>query len=216
MAIASVAEDSKDLERSLDLPMSDVINIDGKKVLVKHAIFTWSNFISLSRVLIGIPIVLLHFHNGLQVDAWILALIAYAILSDYLDGLVARLTREISELGKILDPIADKLLAFILFVYTVWLGWIPLWFFLLGVVRDLLIMLGSYYIKKVRGKVAMSTLSGKISVNVLAAYWIAVFFFRDAQEVHSVFMIGSLVMMAISFVAYFRRYQMILRGAEFN
>ena len=196
--------------------MKEVINVDGKKVLVRNDIFTWSNLISLSRVLVTVPIIYLHYQNNKEMTTLIVILIMYGVISDYLDGLVARKRNEISELGKILDPVADKVMAFFLFFYTVWLGWIPFWFFIIGVIRDICIMTGSGYIKSRRGKVAMSTMSGKISVNVLALYWIAVFFFQQAATVHNVLMIASLIMMAISFVHYFYRYKMILEGAEFN
>lgn len=196
--------------------MKEVINVDGKKVLVRNDIFTWSNLISLTRVLVTIPIIYVHYTNNQEINFLVTILIAYGVLSDYLDGLVARLRNEISELGKMLDPIADKMMAFMLFFYTVMLGWIPVWFFVIGVSRDLLIMLGSGYIKKKRGKVAMSTMSGKISVNVLAFYWISVFFYPGASEIHIILMMCSLVIMAISFVDYFYRYKMILEGAEFN
>ena len=196
--------------------MKEVIHVDGKKVLVRNDIFTWSNLISLTRVLVSVPIIYIHYQNNKEVTQLVTILIIYGAISDYLDGLVARLRNEISELGKMLDPIADKVMAFLLFFYTVWLGWIPLWFFLIGVVRDLLIMLGSWYIKKERGKVAMSTMSGKISVNVLGLYWISVFFFPDAGGAHVILMICSLIIMVISFVDYFYRYKMILDGAEFN
>src|SRR5690625_5456586 len=83
----------------------------------------------------------------------------YRVASDYLDGLVARWKNEISELGKILDLVADKLMAFFLFLYTVMLGWIPVWYFVIGVIRDLCIMTGSLIIKKRSGKVAMSIMS---------------------------------------------------------
>lgn len=196
--------------------MKEVINVDGKKVLVRNDIFTWSNLISFTRVLVTIPIIYLHYENNQEVNYLVTILIAYGGLSDYLDGLVARLRNEISELGKMLDPIADKVMAFMLFFYTVMLGWIPLWFFVIGVIRDILIMVGSGYIKKERGKVAMSTMSGKISVNVLALYWMSVFFFPEASEAHTILMMCSLVIMAISFVDYFYRYKQILDGAEFN
>lgn len=196
--------------------MKEVIHVDGKKVLVRHDIFTWSNLISFTRVLVTIPIIYVHYQNNKEVTQLVTLLIVYGAISDYLDGLVARLRNEISELGKMLDPIADKVMAFFLFFYTVWLGWIPLWFFLIGVVRDLLIMIGSWYIKKERGKVAMSTMSGKISVNVLGLYWMSEFFFPDAGNAHDILMICSLIIMAISFVDYFYRYKMILDGAEFN
>ncbi len=196
--------------------MKEVINVDGKKVLVRDDIFTWSNLISFSRVLVTIPIIYLHYENNREISLLVTLLIFYGALSDYLDGWVARLRNEISELGKILDPVADKVMAFFLFFYTVWLGWIPLWFFVVGVIRDLFIIMGSGYIKSKRGKVAMSTMTGKISVNVLALYWISVFFFREATSIHSILMMASLAMMIVSFVHYFYRYKMILEGADFN
>ncbi|TVQ68195.1 MAG: CDP-alcohol phosphatidyltransferase family protein [Balneolaceae bacterium] len=196
--------------------MGEFTNIDGKKVLVKDDILTLSNLISLSRVLVVIPVIWIHTGNEREVNALIWALIGYGIFSDYLDGLAARLRNEISELGKVLDPVADKLMAFFLFLYTVWIGWIPLWFFAVGVLRDLLIMAGSAQIKKRRGKVAMSIMSGKISVNILAAYWMAVFFFRDAVMVHELLMYLSLLAMIYSFINYVIRYRQILDGAEFN
>ncbi len=196
--------------------MREAANIDGKKILVKDDILTWSNLISLSRVLIVIPIIYLHIQNNYQANAAIVLLIIYGVISDYLDGLVARWRDEISELGKILDPIADKLLAFFLFLYTVAIGWIPVWYFVIGVARDLLIMAGSGHIKKRRGKVAMSIMSGKISVNIMAIYWLAVFFLRDATDLHNFLMLVSVAFMIYSFIEYVIRYRQIINGADFN
>jgi CDP-diacylglycerol--glycerol-3-phosphate 3-phosphatidyltransferase len=196
--------------------MREAANIDGKKVLVRDDIYTWSNFISLTRVLVVFPIIWLHIQNDYQVDGLIWALIIYGVVSDYLDGLVARWRNEISELGKVLDPIADKVMAFFLFLYTVWLGWIPIWYFALGVTRDLLIMAGSAHIKKKRGKVAMSIMSGKVSVNIMAIYWISVFFFPEAGTAHKYLMVVSAILMVVSFIEYKKRYYEIINGAEFN
>ncbi len=196
--------------------MSHESNIDGKKLLVKDHIVTWSNFISLTRVIIVVPIIMIHIENDRQINYAIVLLIAYGVLSDYLDGLVARKRDEISEMGKVLDPVADKLMAFFLFLYVVLLGWIPYWYFMIGVARDLTIMAGSAHIKKVRGKVAMSIMSGKISVNVMALYWISVFFFREADRVHTWLLWISVAFMVYSFVDYWIRYKKIMDGADFN
>lgn len=191
-------------------------NIDGKKVFVSKAILTWSNFISVTRVLVVAPIIYLHIQNNYSMDIWIVALILYGVISDFLDGWVARWRNERSEFGKILDPIADKLMAFFLFLYTVLLGWIPIWYFIIGVSRDLLIMSGSAHIKRKRGKVAMSIMSGKISVNAMALYWMSVFFFRDAVVAHRYLLIFSVALMIYSFVEYTIRYRRIINGADFN
>lgn len=196
--------------------MGEAVNIDGKKVVVRDDIYTWSNLVSFSRVLVAFPVIYLHIQNDYQINALITALVIYGGFSDYLDGLVARWRNEISELGKVLDPVADKLMAFFLFMYTLWLGWIPIWYFILGVIRDVVIMAGSAHIKKKRGKVAMSTMSGKVSVNAMALYWISVFFFPEFEPVHQFLLVISVILMVISFIEYKQRYYKIINGAEFN
>ena len=205
---------SQDIE--INKGLTTQANIDGKKIEVSGNIWTWSNVISVSRSLIVIPIIYLHDTNGHEVTPLILGLIFYGVFSDYLDGLVARKTNTISEFGKMMDPISDKICATALFLYTVWLGWIPLWFLVFSMVRDGMIMLGSYYIRRKYHKVAMSIMSGKISVNVMALYWLTVFFFRDATNVH-LFLLGcSVLIMLFSLFDYFNRYRMIMKGAQFN
>lgn len=196
--------------------MVDNTNIDGKTVQVSGRVFTLSNLISFSRFLVAIPVIYLHIQNDYQYDTTIIVLILYAGISDYLDGLVARKTNTVSEVGKMIDPVSDKLCAAALFVYTVWLGWVPLWFLILNVFRDSFIMIGSSFIKIKYGKVAMSIMSGKIAVNVLAFYWIAVFFFRDATQVHNWLLYICTFVMVYSFFDYFNRYRKIMQGAKFN
>lgn len=196
--------------------MREAANVDGKKVLVRDDIFTWANLISLSRILVVFPIIWMHMQNDQQVNLWITLLIIYGAISDYLDGLVARWRDERSEMGKIMDPVADKVMAFFLFLYTVVIGWIPVWYFALGVARDLMIMAGSAHIKRKRGKVAMSIMSGKVSVNIMALYWLSVFFFREAETAHTFLMMVSVAMMFVSFIEYKRRYYKIIKGADFN
>ena len=196
--------------------MSIQNNIDGKRVEVSGKVFTISNLISFSRILLVLPVLYRHYTNDFTYDIYIIALIAYGVISDYLDGFVARKTNTISEVGKMIDPISDKIAAGLLFIYTAIIGWIPLWFLWLFIIRDLLILLGSSFIKVRYGKVAMSTLSGKISVNVISIYWISVFFFRKALVVHTVLLWASVIIMSFSFIMYLLRYRNIMKGAKFN
>lgn len=196
--------------------MAELHNIDRQKVDVKQVLFTWSNLISFSRILVALPIVYLHYTNGQEITWTIKILVFYGIISDYLDGFVARLTNQISEWGKVLDPVADKFCAFLLFLYAVYIDLIPLWFFITEIVRDVIIMTGSLYIRKLRGKVAMAEMSGKVSVNALGLYWLAVFFYPGAEAVHLVLMGNSLALMFFSFFDYLHRFNEIRKGVKFN
>jgi phosphatidylglycerophosphate synthase len=191
-------------------------NTEQDQIVVKNILFTWSNLISLTRVFIAAPIIYLHYTNGGQITLPIILLVFYGIFSDYLDGIVARRTGQVSEWGKILDPIADKATAFFLFFYAVVIGRIPVWFFVVAIVRDVLIMAGSIYIQRTRGKVAMAVMSGKVSVNALAAYWISVFFFPEAVGFQLFFMGCSLALMLFSFMDYVHRFNLIHKGIDFN
>jgi cardiolipin synthase len=72
-----------------------------------------------------------------------LALFVVAGFSDGLDGYLAKRFNWTSALGRVLDPLADKLLLITLFVELAWLGRIPWWLAAAVVARDVLIGLGA-------------------------------------------------------------------------
>ncbi len=72
-----------------------------------------------------------------------LPIFAVAAGTDLLDGLAARVLRQHSRLGEILDPIADKLLAFCALLALAWAGRVPLWLPALVVGRDVVLLAGA-------------------------------------------------------------------------
>jgi len=72
-----------------------------------------------------------------------LALFVLAAISDGLDGYLAKRFNWISDLGKFLDPLADKLLLVTVFVESTWLGLVPWWVTAAAVARDVMIALGA-------------------------------------------------------------------------
>ena len=72
-----------------------------------------------------------------------LALFMLAAVSDGLDGYLAKRFNWISDLGKVLDPAADKLLLVTVFVESTWLGLVPWWVTAAAVARDVMIALGA-------------------------------------------------------------------------
>ena len=72
-----------------------------------------------------------------------LALFIIAAASDGVDGYLAKRFNWTSELGKFLDPLADKLLLVTVFVEAAWLGLVPWWLTAAVVARDVMIGLGA-------------------------------------------------------------------------
>ncbi len=110
------------------------------------------------------------------------ALLAFAIAAilDGVDGYIARRYHQISELGKILDPLADKLLLVsgivtLSFNHGNFLGQIPLWLTGTIIGRDLLILLGVAVIRFTVGKIVVRPrFTGKIAtvLQMAVVIWI--------------------------------------------
>jgi cardiolipin synthase len=98
------------------------------------------NLICLFRLALIWPIIAA-LHAGEHRTAFVLFLAA--AISDGLDGYLAKRFNWSSELGKLLDPLADKLLLMTVFVECAWLGLTPWWLTAAVVSRDVLIGLGA-------------------------------------------------------------------------
>jgi CDP-diacylglycerol---glycerol-3-phosphate 3-phosphatidyltransferase len=95
---------------------------------------TIPNWITFSRLL-GIPFLLYGLHNPTAETRWIcLAVFLVAAGTDWLDGYLARKLNQISDLGKFLDPLVDKLLVLAPLLSLIELGQVPAWgvFLILG------------------------------------------------------------------------------------
>ncbi len=100
-------------------------------------IVTLPNIISFIRLL-GVP-VFLWLILVPQADGWALVLLVASGISDWADGKIARATGQISRLGQILDPVADRLYIAAALLGLALRGIIPWWLVGLLVARDLLL-----------------------------------------------------------------------------
>ena len=96
-------------------------------------IFTLPNVISASR-LAGVPIFFFCIVTHRYVEA--LALLIYAGISDWADGMVARRFNQYSRFGELLDPSADRLYIATTLVGLGWVGLISWWLVALVILRD--------------------------------------------------------------------------------
>lgn len=93
------------------------------------------NLLSLSRIFLAIPAFIL---TSLGEKYFITALIVFIVasLTDLFDGLIARKKGQVTDLGKFLDQISDKILINSTFIALLAIGNIPGWFVALIVGRD--------------------------------------------------------------------------------
>ena len=141
----------------------------------KYFIFI-PNFLSILRIALIYPIL----ENLLSKD-FIMSLIFFAIasLTDALDGFLARKMNWQTELGKILDPVADKLLLtgtiFILWVSE----YIPLYIFIIFFSRDVAILVGAAIkMTLIESNTPLPNILGKLTTGLQIAYIFIIILFE--------------------------------------
>jgi cardiolipin synthase len=98
------------------------------------------NALCILRMLLVVPVAWLLVTDNYRLT---LALFAFAAATDGLDGFLAKRFGWTSELGKILDPLADKILLVGVFITLAALGVVPVWLAATAVLRDVIITAGA-------------------------------------------------------------------------
>ena len=130
----------------------------------KNNIINIPNMISFSRIALCFPLIYylskippkLHFYSFSKYSlelCLVLAIIFLMLLSDVLDGFFARYMNQVTDFGKLIDPVADKVSILIILVYLTQKpgieGLLILTFFILLIARDMFIgIYAIYFIRK--------------------------------------------------------------------
>ena len=126
---------------------------------------TVPNLLSLSRLVL-LPVVLLLLARNQDIAA--LVVMAISWVTDGLDGYLARRLRQVTDLGRVLDHLVDKIWTGAVLVTLVYLRNLPLLIAAAVVLRDVLILAGSLVIMKSRGSFVSSDVLGKITGSAFA------------------------------------------------
>lgn len=132
-----------------------------------HDIYTLANIITVLRLML-VPFAFAVLVDGRN-DVLSFLLFAIAASTDWLDGQIARRTGTVTEIGKAIDPLVDRLLiaAGVLGLYIG--GRIPLWIVLFLLARDLYLLSGSAYLAKRRVVRIPVIFIGKVTTMLLLA-----------------------------------------------
>jgi cardiolipin synthase len=139
-------------------------------------------------------------------------ILAVSALTDMLDGQIARRFNQISDLGKMLDPIADKLTqgAMLVCLLTRFPQfWVPL---VLMILREAFVGVTSLLAIKKSGRVEGAEVHGKIATVLLYALALSHLLFSNIPEALSnALVVVTTIAMAISFVLYAKKNLRIMR-----
>lgn len=180
----------------------------------KKEFYTISNLISFLRLLMAVPFWYLISNLDQPNYRYYTAGLAFiGAVTDWLDGVLARKFNQVTEVGKIIDPLADKITLGVIVVALYLAKEIPGYYFLFIVGRDIIIFLGGIYVSSKLGKVLPSNKLGKLTVFVIAIVLFMVILMLDRNSmVFLGFYYLSIVLIFLSLFAYmYRAYEYLQR-----
>ena len=180
----------------MSLPEKKPGQIEG---LDRRGLWTVSNAVSALRVVL-VPPTLYCIWLGPDFHWVVFWLVMGMVMSDILDGALARARNEVTEWGKIIDPIADKLAIDSIAAMLVYMEGLPLWVAATVIGRDVMIVVGGVLLASRIKAVPSSNFWGKATTCVMAALLLTYAMDFDPPKPVLVPLAGFLIL--ASFVSY--------------
>ena len=173
-----------------------------------NKILTISNFITFLRMFSGIPLILFLERMNISNEYFYYSIyiVLFIVISDVLDGYIARKTNTVSSLGKILDPVADKICLMCVLVYLIDIYHIPfLVFFILLSIRDVVLISYTVYLILYRNIVTQANNWGKFFI-FITILMIVIHLYNLNSFIGTILYITSICLLIISMVVYVKEH----------
>ncbi|MBU1076464.1 MAG: CDP-alcohol phosphatidyltransferase family protein, partial [Spirochaetes bacterium] len=148
-------------------------------------------------------------------NLYIIIFLFFFMVTDFFDGYCARKLNQVSKLGKILDPLADKTciitISYLIMKYKAF----PVWVFYIILVREFIVLLGSIILIQKKNFIPVSNILGKagvffISLSMLGYLFLAI----EKNLIPYTLLIIGLTFYLISFMIYFLRYLHVMEQIQ--
>lgn len=174
------------------------------------------NTLTLFRVF-AVPLVIVLLMMPNRFTSFLAAVIfSAAAITDYFDGLLARRRNMVSNLGKVMDPVADKLLVSSTYIMLASLSWVPAWVVCIIVGRELAVSGLRNLMAQHHEDVSASMLGKyKTGFQIAAAIPLLIHYPYFGLNIHAIgmfFLWGALIFTLWSGIDYFVRFRRLLHG----
>ena len=168
---------------------------------MNNRVLTLPNILTIFRLSL-IPFFVVFFLLGYETTAF--AIFVIASITDVVDGYLARKLNAISNIGKVLDPLADKSLRISAIIVFFIKGVLPLWILVIMAIFDLTLVVTSaiLYNKKY---VVYSNIFGKLAGFFSFVAVILCFFYNEVTPFHIYAMSVSLALVLVSILSYAKK-----------
>ena len=177
---------------------------------------TVPNIISIFRICLVPVFIVIYFSDAQDTKFYPALVYAVASFSDFLDGFLARRYKASSKLGKVLDPLGDKLMTISVMVCITIDGIIPFWAVLIAGTKEILMAIGGFIMHKIaRMDIPQSNILGKISTVVFFLVCVTLMLFRDIPGGAAIAMISFAVALTlVALAGYLNRYITVMKNRE--
>ena len=190
--------------------MNKILNIKKEYMSNPSKVLSLANTISMLRAAAAIPII--YTLNYPEMRAITAGIVILAILSDALDGYLARRAHEVTHVGMWLDPIADFIIITSVVLYLVILEIFPLWFFIFYIVRHFLIAVPALYFVNTGQYILHSNWWGKWSTGITAlTVFLHIFEFGTIWWLKTFSLYTALALAVVSWFLYYRDYYKVIK-----
>jgi CDP-diacylglycerol--glycerol-3-phosphate 3-phosphatidyltransferase len=148
-------------------------------------IYHLPNILTIFRILLTPLFIYILFWGGENGYPWALAIFATAVITDIIDGYLARRLKVESSMGKMLDPVADKILILSAFISFVSMDLVYAWMVVLIILRDVVITAIRYLLEKRGMPMATSNLAkAKTGVQITSVVVILCYLSLKSYQVY--------------------------------
>ncbi len=172
------------------------------------------NALSLLRLVMVPSFVGVFFSDIPHAHRWAGVIFLVAAITDMLDGRIARKYNKITRLGRVLDPLADKLMTAAALVCIFVADIIPLWIFIVYAAKEFLMMIGSIVLYKHIDDVPPSNYLGKTSTVVFFASCLAMMMFEIPKTAATIVMSCALALTLAAFIVYGMKMLRLIRESK--
>jgi len=192
--------------------------------LFKANIWTISNLLTVIRISCLPFIVFFLYMEKVTGDrnyiTWQMSFFAVVMLSDFFDGMLARKLNQVTELGQLLDPVADKICLLILGSSLIYYKGLPWWILAIIIVREIFVVVSALFLFYRRDIEVAPNIFGKIGIALMALT--AVFYIINLEtsiyslELKKLTAIASLVFYITGSVLYVKTYSVYCKEKTTN
>lgn len=169
------------------------------------------NILSLFRLCL-VPVFIIVYFSGVENASFYAACVyALALFTDFLDGYIARRFNLITNLGKVLDPLGDKMITFSVLACITIDRIIPGWVILIFALKEIMMGLGGLLIhRKAKVEIPPSNIIGKSATVIFFVVCVALMVFDIPETISLVLICAALIISIVAFISYILSFKKIM------